>query len=193
MKTTLFTIAGVLLATMGFAQVKWEFDKAHTEVSFNVTHLVISEVTGYFKEYDGTVVANNDDFDNSDITFTAQVGSIDTDNDQRDGHLKSDDFFNAEKYPQLVFSGKLVKVGDGYTLKGDLTIRDVTKPIEFDVVYNGTITDPWGNVKSGFKIHGTVNRFDYGLKWNALMEAGGAVVGEDVEIVVKTELLQKQA
>jgi polyisoprenoid-binding protein YceI len=193
MKTRLLTAALVLFATMGFAQVKWEFDKSHTEISFNVTHLVISEVTGYFREYDGTVVANNDDFDNSEITFTAQIGSIDTDNAQRDGHLKSDDFFNAEKFPQLMFKGNLVKVGGSYKLKGDLTIRDITKPVEFNVAYNGTITDPWGNVKSGFKINGTINRFDYNLKWNALMEAGGAVVGEEVEIVVKTELLQKQA
>ena len=105
--------------------------------------------------------------------------------------LKSDDFFNAEQYPELHVKGKLVKNGSGYVLKGEMTIRDVTKPIVFDVNYNGTVTDPWGNTKAGFKINGSIDRFDYDLKWNALMEAGGAVVDKDINIVCNVEL-QKQ-
>ena len=159
---------------------------------FNVKHLVISEVGGKFKEFEGQVKSNSDDFDGSDIEFKAMVQSVNTDNEQRDGHLKSDDFFNAEKYPELKFNGKLVKNGSGYALKGEMTIRDLTKPIEFEVKYNGTVTDPWGNTKAGFKIMGTINRFDYGLKWNTLMEAGGAVVDKEINIVCNVEL-QKQA
>jgi polyisoprenoid-binding protein YceI len=152
---------------------------------------VISEVGGKFKDFDGQVKSNGDGFDGSEIQFKAFVESINTDNEQRDGHLKSDDFFNAAEYPELKFDGKLVKNGSGYILKGEMTIRDVTKPIAFDVQYNGTVTDPWGNTKAGFKITGSVNRFDYGLKWNTLMEAGGAVVDEEINIVCNVEL-QKQ-
>lgn len=192
MKTKLLLAVFLLSGSVLFGQSVWTLDKAHTEIQFNVNHLVISEVSGKFKEFDGSVRSKSDDFDGSEIEFNAMVASINTDNEQRDGHLKSDDFFNAEKYPELKFKGNLVKNGSGYVLKGEMTIRDVTKPIAFDVDYNGTVTDPWGNVKSGFKIKGTIDRFDYGLKWNTLMEAGGAVVDNEINIVCNVEL-QKQA
>ena len=192
MKTKLLLAVFLLSGSVLFGQSVWTLDKAHTEIQFNVNHLVISEVSGKFKEFDGSVRSKSDDFDGSEIEFKAMVASINTDNEQRDGHLKSDDFFNAEKYPELKFKGNLVKNGSGYVLKGEMTIRDVTKPIAFDVDYNGTVTDPWGNVKSGFKIKGTIDRFDYGLKWNTLMEAGGAVVDNEINIVCNVEL-QKQA
>ncbi len=172
------------------AQTKWSFDKAHSKISFNVEHLVISEVTGQFGNFDGKVSSSSEDFAGSNIEFTIDVGSIDTDNERRDGHLKSDDFFNAEKYPKITFKGKSLEKVEGkmYKLKGDLTIRDVTKEVVLDVKYGGTVTDPRGNVKAGFKITGSVNRFDYNLKWNAAMESGGLVVGENVEIVGNIEL-----
>jgi polyisoprenoid-binding protein YceI len=191
MKTKLLLAVLLLSGNLVFGQDTWTFDKAHTEILFSVKHLVISEVGGKFKEFDGEVKSTGDDFDGSEIQFKAHVESINTDNEQRDGHLKSDDFFNAEAYPELKFNGKLEKNGSGYVLKGEMTIRDVTKPIAFDVQYNGTVTDPWGNTKAGFKITGSINRFDYGLKWNALMEAGGAVVDEEINIVCNVEL-QKQ-
>jgi polyisoprenoid-binding protein YceI len=191
MKTKLLFVVLLFSGNLLFGQEAWTIDKSHTEILFSVKHLVISEVGGKFKDFDGEVKSNGDGFDGSEIQFKAFVESINTDNEQRDGHLKSDDFFNAAEYPELKFDGKLVKNGSGYILKGEMTIRDVTKPIAFDVQYNGTVTDPWGNTKAGFKITGSVNRFDYGLKWNALMEAGGAVVDEEINIVCNVEL-QKQ-
>jgi len=191
MKTKILTFAFVFAFTFGMAQQTWEMDKSHTNIEFNVTHLVISEVNGNFREFDGWVRSNSDDFEGAEVEFTAQVGSIHTDNEKRDNHLKSDDFFNAETYPELKFSGILVKENGKYQLKGEMTIRDITNPVVFDVKYNGKITDPWGNEKAGFKIMGNINRFDYGLKWSTMMEAGGAVVGEDVDIVCNVELQKK--
>ena len=189
-------LAIVLFAAASFAQSTiWKFDKAHSQVKFNVTHLVISEVTGYFRTFDGTVKTNGEDFTDAQIEFTIETQSIDTDNEKRDNHLKSDDFFNAEKFPQLKFKSKsMKKVGNNkYKLTGDLTIRDVTKQVELNVVYGGMANDGYGNKKAGFKITGTVNRFDYNLKWNALLEAGGAVVGSDVEMVCNIQLVQEPA
>ena len=172
------------------AQSKWSFDKAHSKISFNVEHLVISEVTGQFGSFDGSVTASSEDFSDSDIEFSIDVASVDTDNDRRDGHLRSDDFFNAEKFPTITFKGKSLEKVDGnkYKLTGDLTIRDVTKEVVLDVKYGGTVKDPYGNTKAGFKITGNINRFDYNLKWNAALESGGLVVGENVEIVGNIEL-----
>lgn len=172
------------------AQTKWTVDKSHSKVQFSVTHLIISEVTGQFKSFDASIESSKEDFSDAKIEFSADVNSINTDNEGRDKHLKSDDFFNAEKFPKITFVGKLFKkVGDkNYKLVGNFTIRDVTKEITLDVVYNGSVKDPWGNTKAGFKIKGEVNRFDYNLKWNALMEAGGAVVSKDVSIIVDLEI-----
>jgi polyisoprenoid-binding protein YceI len=172
------------------AQTKWSIDRSHSKVQFSVTHLIISEVTGQFKSFDGNIEASNDDFTDAKIDFTVDVNSISTDNEGRDKHLKSDDFFNAEKFPKITFKGKSFKKVDAknYKLVGDFTMRDVTKEITLDVVYNGSIKDPRGNTKAGFKVKGEVNRFDYNLKWNALMEAGGAVVGKTVSLVIDLEL-----
>lgn len=172
------------------AQTKWTIDKAHTKVQFSATHLIISEVTGEFKDFDGTVETNGDDFTNAKVNFTVDVNSINTDNQQRDNHLKSDDFFNAQKFPKMTFVSKsMQKVGDNkYKLVGNLTIREITKEIALDVTYNGTVKDPWGNTKAGFKITGELNRFDYNLKWNVLMEAGGAVVGKMITLTINLEL-----
>lgn len=191
MRTKILTLAFVFAFTFGMAQQTWELDKSHTNIEFNVTHLVISEVNGNFREFDGWVRSNSDDFEGAEVEFTAQVGSIHTDNEMRDNHLKSDDFFNADTYPELKFSGTLVKENGEYQLKGEMTIRDITNPIVFDVRYNGKITDPWGNEKAGFKIMGKIDRFDYGLNWNTMMEAGGAVVGEKVDILCNVELQKK--
>ena len=186
-----------VLFTAGFsvhAQDTWKFDAAHSNIKFNVEHLVISEVSGQFKTFDGEFKSGGEDFSGSEISFTIDVNSIDTENEKRDGHLKSDDFFSAEKFPSITFVGKSMEKVDGknYKLTGDLTIRDVTKTVELNVKHGGTIVDNRGNTKAGFKITGAINRFDYGLKWNAAMEAGGLVVGEDVEIICNVEL-QKQS
>ncbi|RYY94124.1 MAG: YceI family protein, partial [Chitinophagaceae bacterium] len=129
------------------------------------------------------------------INFTVDVNSIYTDNDARDKHLKSDDFFNADNYPNMVFTGTSFRKvsGNQYELKGNLTIRNVTKPATFKVTYGGTVKDPWGNTKAGFKASGSINRFDYGLKWNSLTEAGGAVVGKDIAIDLRLEFAQAKS
>ena len=180
-------------AMLSFAQTNWTFDKAHSKIGFSVSHLVITDVEGNFKEFDASVTTDGDNWENAKIEFTAEIASIDTDNEKRDEHLRSDDFFNAEKFPQLKFVSKSFKKVDDneYKLVGDLTIRDVTKEVELEVELNGTVVDPWGNTKAGFNLLGEINRFDYGLKWSKALETGGLVVGEDVEIIGKLQLMKK--
>ncbi len=190
MKKLFYSAFMVLFALLSInAQTKWTIDNAHSKVQFTVTHLIISEVTGQFKSFDGNIESSKDDFSDAKIDFSADIASINTDNEKRDTHLKSDDFFNAEKFPKMTFKGKSLKKIDekNYKLVGDFTIRDVTKEVTLDVVYNGTV-QAWGQTKAGFKIKGEINRFDYNLKWNVLMEAGGAVVGKTVYITVDLEL-----
>lgn len=187
----LFAVLFVLasFATLS-AQTVWTFDKAHTTIGFHVTHLVISEVDGKFQSFDGKVVADGENFEGASIEFTADAASVDTDNKDRDNHLKSDDFFAAEKYPKLTFKSKsFEKVGENkYVITGDLTMRGVTKEIKLDAKLNGIVTDPWGATKAGFKVTGSLNRFDYGLAFNSLMETGGAVVGKEVDLNINVEL-----
>ena len=177
------------------AQSTWSFDKDHSKVTFSVTHLMISEVSGQFNEFEGKVVSKSDDFADSQIEFTINVGSIDTDNEKRDGHLRSGDFFDAEKYPTITFKSKSFKKAKGknYKLTGDMTIRDVTKEITLDVIYFGTIKDDgYGNTKAGFKITAEINRMDFGVKWNSVLEGGGVVVGETVTLVCNVELMKQK-
>jgi len=192
---TLKLAALLLLLTVSFtlAQTNWDFDKTHSKIGFSVTHLVITEVDGNFKEFGATIVSNGDDFENASIDFYANIASINTDNEKRDNHLKSNDFFNAEKFPKMIFKSKSMEKleGKNYKLVGDLTIRDITKEVELDVEFNGIVNDPWGNTKAGFSIKGVVNRFDYNLKWDAAIETGGLVVSEDVSIIVNLELTKK--
>jgi polyisoprenoid-binding protein YceI len=168
---------------------KWTLDKAHTNVKFSVTHLVISDVDGSFKTFDGTMESSKPDFSDAKISFSAEVASINTDNEKRDGHLKSPDFFDATKYPEIKFtSTSFVPLGDNkYTLVGNLTIRDVTKPVTFDVKYGGTAKSFDGGIHAGFKATSKIDRFDYNLKWNAATEAGGAVVGKEVDITLNVD------
>ena len=180
-------------AQLSVAQT-WGFDKTHSQIKFAVTHLVISEVEGEFTSFEGKVVSESEDFSGASVEFSAQVSSIDTENEQRDGHLQSPDFFNAAEYPTLSFvsSSFEKKSGNKYELKGELTMHGVTKPITLDVTYGGTVKDPYGNTKAGFKLRGELSRFEYGLKWDAATEAGNLVVSEEVEIIGNIQLvLQK--
>jgi polyisoprenoid-binding protein YceI len=187
----LFFVLG--LSFSANAQTAWVFDKSHTTIGFEVTHLVITTVDGKFKSFDGTVTTKGDSFEGAQIDFTTDVASITTENEKRDAHLRSDDFFNAEKYPKMTFKSVAMKKvsGSKYKLVGDLTIRDKTKRVELDVVFNGTVKDPWGNTKAGFRITGEINRFDFDLKWNTVMEAGGAVVSKDVAFDINVQLQKK--
>lgn len=181
----------LLISSFSFAQSakNWKVDNVHSSVRFSVSHLVISEVEGIFKVYDGSISNTKDDFSDAKIDFNIDVASINTENSMRDNHLKADDFFNAEKFPKMTFKSISFKkkAGNMYELIGDLTIRDVTKKAVFSVKYGGAQKDGYGNTKAGFKVTGSINRFDYGLKWNALTEAGGATVGKEVELVGNLE------
>lgn len=194
MKNIKYILAALILFVVTVsAQTKWEIDKAHSKVGFSVTHMIISEVDGFFNNFQADITTNGMDFSTAKINFTVDVNSITTDNEARDKHLKSDDFFNAEKFPQITFVGKSIKkTGDNkYKITGDFTIRDVTKEITLDATLNGIVKDPWGNTRAGFKISGVINRFDYNLKWNKLIEGGGLVVSKDVELKINLELTSK--
>lgn len=190
MKTFIRSLALLFIAIPVVAQTNWNVDKSHSNVKFSVAHMVVSEVDGSFKMYNGSVKAKDDTFADAQVEFTIDVASINTDNERRDNHLKSDDFFNAEKFPQMKFVSKSFKSnGQGkFTLTGDLTIRDVTKPVTWDVSFGGTAKAGKDEVKAGFKASTTIDRLEYGLKWNRLMEAGGAVVSKEVKIMVNLEL-----
>jgi polyisoprenoid-binding protein YceI len=170
----------------------YKIDTAHSDILFKVKHLMITTVTGQFKSFDATLTAEKEDFSDAQISFTADVNSIDTRSEQRDGHLKGDDFFNAEKYPEFKFvSTSFVKTNDGYVLKGDLTIRDVTKTIELKADYNGSMVDPWGQKKVGFEAEGVIKRKEFGLSWDAVTEAGGVVVSDDVKLQLNVQFIQQ--
>ena len=171
---------------------KWLIDPAHSEVHFKIKHLVISTVTGSFKKFEGSVESEKDDFSDAVIQFSADTANVDTNNEQRDGHLRSDDFFNAEKYPKLTFTSTgIEKDGDEYALKGNLTIRDVTKPVELKVEYGGTTQDSYGQTKAGFDITGKINRQDYGISFGAVSETGGLLLGDEVKINANVQFVKQ--
>jgi polyisoprenoid-binding protein YceI len=192
LSSLLFAIV-LLVLPLKADTITWKIDPVHSRVQFSVQHLVISEVTGRFKEFDASLVQTKDDLSDSKLTATVMTKSIDTDNDRRDGHLKSADFFDAEKYPEISFVSKsFVKTGkDTYKITGDLTMRGVTKEVVLDAKFNGQIKDPAGNIKSGFSAKTTINRIDYGVKWNKTLEAGGLLVGENVDITLYAELVKQ--
>ncbi len=171
---------------------KWAIDPTHSEVQFKVKHLVITTVTGHFGVFGGEVEASIN-FENINAKFDAEVASISTNNEQRDGHLKSADFFDIENHQKITFTSKsLEKVSEGeFKLIGDVSIRGVIKEITLSVNYEGTATDPWGNVKAGFEVNGKINRHDFGLTWGALTEAGGAVVSDEVKIHANIQLVKQ--
>jgi polyisoprenoid-binding protein YceI len=185
---TLFAL--LLVAGSSFAQTNWSIDKVHSKVGFSVAHMGVSESEGKFNDFDGAVVSKADDFNGAEVTFTAKTASVDTDNERRDGHLKSADFFDAEKYPDIAFKGNLVKEGGKYKLKGDFTMHGVTKKVEFDVTYGGTVETGRGK-KAGFKLNGKINRQDYGLVWSNKLPGGELAVGDEVEITAKIEADKK--
>ena len=173
---------------------KWVVDKGHTNVKFGVTHMVVSEMEGSFKVFDGTVEHTKADWSDAKINFTVDVNSVNTDNENRDKHLKGDDFFNVEKFPTMTFKSKSFKPKGSkkYELIGNLTIRDITKEVKFDVTFGGIAASTRGD-KAGFKAKGTINRFDYNLKWDRATEAGGLVVGKEVDVTVLLELNKVKA
>lgn len=170
----------------------WKIDPTHSEVQFKVKHLVISTVTGSFSTFDGEIEVDGNNFENASASFTAHIDSISTNNEDRDNHLKSDDFFNAEKFPQLKFeSTKVEKTDEGeYKATGNLTIRDITKEIELDLVHGGTVTDQYEQTKAGFEVNGTINRKEFGLTWSAVTEAGSVVVGDKINLQLNVQYIK---
>ncbi|MEX0609650.1 MAG: YceI family protein [Balneolaceae bacterium] len=170
----------------------WKIDPTHSEVQFKVKHLVISTVSGSFGSFDGQIESDDDNFENAQATFTADIDSISTNNEDRDQHLKSDDFFNAKEYPQLKFkSTNFEKIGDGeYKVTGEVTLRDVTKEVELNVVHGGTVGDPYGQTKAGFEVTGSINRKEFGLAWSAVTEAGNVVVGDEIKLQLNVQFVK---
>ncbi len=169
-------------------KTKWIIDSAHSEISFKVKHMMISTITGHFEDYNATVETESDKFIDAKFNFAAKIASINTTNKDRDAHLKSDDFFNAEKYPELIFKSKSF---DGSTLIGDLTIRDVTKEIKLNMDFNGIAVDPYGQTKAGFEATGSINRKDFNLTWSAVTEAGSIVVSDTVKLIIDLQFIKK--
>ncbi len=175
------------------AKTKWVIDAAHTEVLFKVKHLMVTNVTGQFGSFEGTVEADDDNFTNASIVFTADVNSISTNNEQRDQHLKTADFFEADKFPQLKFVSTSFnkKSDEDYELTGDLTIKGVTKQVVLKVEFSGIVKDPWGNTKAGFSLNGKINRKDFGLTFNAVTETGGVLLSDEVKLLAEIQLLKQ--
>lgn len=186
MKHLPFALAALMAAVSPASaqSTAWNVDKSHSKLGFSVTHLVISEVDGHFGDYAVTVKADKADFSDARVDVVVKTTSVNTGELKRDDHLRSEDFFSSAKFPDMTFRGKQMrKTGETtYKLEGELTIRDVTKPVTLDVTSLGTAKDPWGNTKVGFKLSGKVNRYAFGLTWNKALEAGGLLVSEDVTI-----------
>jgi len=183
-------ILSALLALPVLAeQSEWAIDAAHARVGFSVTHMVVSEVDGEFKKFSGKALLDDKDLTKSSVEFSIEAASINTDNADRDKHLRSPDFFDVEKFPKLTFqSTKITKAGKGYKLKGNLTIRGVSKEVTLDALVSEPVTNPWGKQVRGVKISGKVKREDFGLTWNKNLDKGGVVLGNEVTINIKLEL-----
>lgn len=193
MKNFILNVATLAITSFGsYAQTNWKIDNSHSKLGFMVTHLMVSETEGKFKIYEGTVSSKTEnDFTDAVVNFSVDVNSINTDDEKRDGHLKSPDFFDAVNHPKMTFkstSMKPTKVKTTYILEGDLTIRGVTKKVKLTAIgATKAVKDPWGNTKNAFKVLGKINRKDFGLNWNAAIE-GGVVVSEEVKIDITIEL-----
>ncbi|MBK7038836.1 MAG: polyisoprenoid-binding protein [Bacteroidetes bacterium] len=179
--------------TESTTRVKWIADPMHTSIGFSVKHMMLTTVRGEFEKYTIEAETIGEDFMNSFITFTAETASVNTRNEGRDKHLRSEDFFNAEKYPTITFKPtkfELVDNDGSYEMYGDLTMGDITKNIKLDVEFGGVLKDPWGSAKAGFTINGKINRKDWNLNWNAALEGGGILVSEDVKINCEVQLVE---
>ena len=182
-----------LLSKINVMATIWRLDSTHSEVQFKVKHLMITTVTGYFKHFDLAVETEGDDFTTaSRIEFTADINSIDTNNEQRDTHLKSADFFDAENHAQLRFTGRKYETsGEEGTLQGELTIRGITKPLTVNVAFGGIVVDPYGQTKAGFTVSGKISRKEFGLTWSAVTEAGQVVVSDEIRIQAEIQLVKQ--
>ncbi len=192
MKKFTNTLAIIALGASMTAQTNWKVDASHSKLGFSVTHMMVSETEGKFKIYEGKVASKTEaDFSNATIDFSVDVNSINTDDEKRDGHLKAEDFFDAAKYPKITFKSTSMKAlgKQMYDLEGELTMKGVTKKVKLKAIGAAkTVKDPWGNIRYAFKVTGVINRKDYGLTWNAALEAGGVAVSEEVKLDITIEI-----
>jgi polyisoprenoid-binding protein YceI len=175
------------------AKSTWAIDPTHSEIGFKVKHMMFTNVSGKFNQFEATIENEDDDFATSKISFSAEVNSVDTANGDRDNHLRSADFFDVENFSKLSFkSTSIQKSNEGlYQVSGDLTIKDVTKNITLETEYSGLMKDPWGNTKIGLSLNGKINRKDFGLTWNAALETGGVLVGEDIKLAAEVQFVKQ--
>jgi polyisoprenoid-binding protein YceI len=175
------------------ATTKWAVDPTHSEIGFKVKHMMFTNVSGSFKNFTASAITDGDSFDNASFEFSGDIDSLTTGNTDRDGHLLSADFFDAAQYPKLTFeSTSLTKKSDGeYALCGNLTLHGITKAVTLDAEFGGIAKDPWGNLKAGFSITGKLNRKDLGLTWNAALETGGVLVGEEVKLAIELQFIKQ--
>jgi len=174
-------------------ETNWNIDKMHSEVGFKVKHMMITNVSGTFGEFDVNATTQGDDFSTANIGFSVNIDSINTGVADRDGHLKSDDFFNAEAYPKMTFksTGITKKDDENFVISGDLTIRDITKKVDFDAEFGGIVVDPYGQTKAGLTVTGKLKRSEFGLKWSAITEAGSIVVSDDIKLNGEIQLIKQ--
>lgn len=172
---------------------RWNIDTAHTNINFTVPHMMISEVTGTFRQFEGNIVSAKDDFSDARIEVTIKASSINTENPDRDAHLRSADFFDSEKHPDVTFTSTKtdVKGSNALAIEGDLTIRGITKRVVLDAKFKGKAVNPWGHVIAAFKASAVINRKEWGLRWNTVLESGGFLVGEDIELTLNVEVVQQ--
>ncbi|WP_454881353.1 YceI family protein [Sphingobacterium detergens] len=171
----------------------WEIDPTHSEIGFKVKHMMFTNVSGKFKNFRSTMENEDNHFETSELSFTAEVNSLDTSNEDRDNHLRSADFFDVEEFPLISYkSTGIKKINEGqFTVSGDLTIKNVTKNITLDAEYSGLMKDPWGNTKAGVALTGKINRKNFGLTWNAALETGGVLVGEEIKLAAEIQLIKQ--
>src|SRR4030095_10050496 len=177
------------------SKTNWVLDPTHSELGFKIRHLMISNVSGSFKNFTIDVKTENEDFSTAKITATVDVDSLNTNNEQRDAHLRNSDFFETDKYPELIFKSTKIEKADEDTfhLHGDLTIKGITKPVKLNLEFNGVVKDPWGGERAGFLLTGKINRHDWGIVFNHTLEAGGLALGEEVKLHSEIELVKEVA
>ena len=177
-------------------ETKWSIDQDHSEISFKLRHLMIAHVRGNFKKFEASIQTVKNDFLTADIDLWIDVASIDTDNEKRDEHLRSTEFFDVANHKQITFLANTIEKsegGDKHDLWGDLTIKGITKKVKMNIEFGGITKDPWGNEKAGFTVTGKINRTEFGLTWNNTLETGGIMVGEEVSILCEIELINTTA
>ena len=175
------------------SKINWKLDPSHSEVTFKVKHMMITNVSGQFTDFSVRASSQGDDFSNAEVDFTAKTSSINTNSEQRDNHLRSADFFDVEKYPELRFKGSKFtkKNNEQYTLQGELSLHGVSKPLSLDVEFGGIQKDPYGQTKAGFTVDARINRKDFGLTWNAALETGGVMVSDEVRLHAEIQMIKE--